>query len=65
MKLQESLNQQQQTLMPIIKTLLRYGIYFIAFILMLRAFEINPLPLLAGAGVSWLGYRDGCSTPYQ
>lgn len=46
-----SLNQQQQTLMPIIKTLLRYGIYFIAFILMLRAFEINPLPLLAGAGV--------------
>ncbi len=45
------LNQQQQTLMPIIKTLLRYGIYFIAFILMLRAVEINPLPLLAGAGI--------------
>ncbi len=44
-------NQQQQTLTPIIKTLLQYGIYFIAFVLMLRAVDINPLPLLAGAGI--------------
>ncbi|ACN16410.1 putative mechanosensitive small-conductance channel MscC [Desulforapulum autotrophicum HRM2] len=44
-------NKQQQTLVPIIKTLLQYGIYFIAFVLMLRAVDINPLPLLAGAGV--------------
>ena len=44
-------NKQQQTLTPIIKTLLQYGIYFIAFVLMLRAVDINPLPLLAGAGI--------------
>lgn len=44
-------NQKQQTLTPIIKTLLQYGIYFIAFMLMLRAVGINPLPLLAGAGI--------------
>ena len=44
-------DQKQQTLTPIIKTLLQYGIYFIAFMLMLRAVNINPLPLLAGAGI--------------
>ena len=44
-------NPQQQTLTPIIKTLLQYGIYFIAFVLILRAVDINPLPLLAGAGI--------------
>jgi len=44
-------NKQLQTLIPIIKTLLQYGIYFVAFVLMLRAVGINPLPLIAGAGI--------------
>jgi small conductance mechanosensitive channel len=44
-------NKQLETLIPIIKTLLQYGIYFVAFVLMLRAVGINPLPLLAGAGI--------------
>ncbi len=43
--------QQRKTIIPIIKTLLQSLIYFIAFILMLRAVNINPLPLLAGAGI--------------
>ncbi len=47
----ENPNQQQQTLTPIIKTLLQFAIYFVAFVLMLRAVDINPLPLLAGAGI--------------
>ncbi len=47
----ESHKQQSLTLIPIIKSLLQYGIYFIAFVLALRALNINPLPLLAGAGI--------------
>ncbi len=48
---EEGQNQQSLTLIPIIKSLLQYGIYFIAFVLILRSLDINPLPLLAGAGI--------------
>jgi len=44
-------NKQVQTLVPVIKTLLQYGIYFVTLVLMLRAVGINPVPLLAGAGI--------------
>lgn len=47
----ENPNRQHQTLTPIVKTLLQFGIYFVAFVLMLRAVDINPLPILAGAGI--------------
>jgi small conductance mechanosensitive channel len=47
----ENPNQRLKTLVPIIKTLLQYGIYFICFIFMLWALNIDPLPLLAGAGI--------------
>ncbi len=47
----ESQRQQSQTLIPITKSILQYGIYFIAFVFILRVLNINPLPLLAGAGI--------------
>ncbi len=45
------LNKQRQTLVPITKSILQSVVYFIAFVLMLRALNINPLPILAGAGI--------------
>jgi small conductance mechanosensitive channel len=37
--------------MPLIKSFFKYAIYFIAFILVLRAVGINPAAILAGAGI--------------
>ena len=45
------LNKQRETLVPITKSILQSIIYFIAFVLMLRALNINPMPILAGAGI--------------
>jgi moderate conductance mechanosensitive channel len=43
--------QRRQTLVPVAVGLLRYGIYFSALVMVLRVVEIDPTPLLAGAGV--------------
>jgi small conductance mechanosensitive channel len=43
--------QQRQTLVPVAVGLLRYGIYFSAVVMVLREVDIDPTPLLAGAGV--------------
>jgi len=43
--------QQKKTLIPIIKSSLSFLVYFIAFVLILRAMNINPMPFLAGAGL--------------
>lgn len=43
--------QREQTIVPIVKSLFKYVLYFIAFVLVLRAVDINPWPLLAGAGI--------------
>ncbi|MFC1540422.1 mechanosensitive ion channel family protein [Candidatus Margulisiibacteriota bacterium] len=43
--------QRQKTLLPLVKSFLKYAIYFIAFILVLRAMNINPSAILAGAGI--------------
>lgn len=43
--------QQRQTLVPVAAGLLRYGIYFSAIIMILREAGLDPMPLLAGAGV--------------
>ncbi len=48
----ESEKQQQATILPIIKSLLSYLIYFAAFVLILQAVGLNPMPLLAGAGIA-------------
>ncbi len=43
--------QREQTLIPIIKNLIKYILYFIAVVLVLGAINVNPWPLLAGAGI--------------
>jgi small conductance mechanosensitive channel len=43
--------QQRRTLVPVAMGLLRYGIYFGALIMVLKEADIDPTPLLAGAGV--------------
>jgi moderate conductance mechanosensitive channel len=43
--------QQRKTLVPVAMGLLRYGIYFSALVMVLREADIDPTPLLAGAGV--------------
>ncbi len=50
-ELDESERKRQLTLVPIIKSLLQYVVYFVAFVLMLSVLELNPMPLLAGAGI--------------
>jgi small conductance mechanosensitive channel len=43
--------QRQLTLLPLAKRFFKYAIFFISFVLMLRAFGINPTAILAGAGI--------------
>ncbi|MDH3216502.1 MAG: mechanosensitive ion channel family protein [Candidatus Krumholzibacteria bacterium] len=43
--------QQRRTIAPALNSLLRYVIYFVAFVLVLRAIRLDPTPILAGAGI--------------
>lgn len=43
--------QQRATLVPLVASLGRLVVYFIAFVLVLSVLGLNPLPLLAGAGI--------------
>jgi len=47
----DSFNQQRDTLIPITKSFLQIIVYFVALVLVLRALNINPLSILAGAGI--------------
>ncbi len=50
-ELEEAERKRRLTMNPIFKSLLEYSVYFVAFVLMLKAFNLNPLPILAGAGI--------------
>ena len=50
-RLSEEEQQRRETLVPLIKSTLRYFILIGAFVLMLGALGINPAPVLAGAGI--------------
>ena len=43
--------QRKMTLAPLIKSSMAYAIYFLILVFALRALTINPMPLLAGAGI--------------
>ncbi|MBD2092579.1 mechanosensitive ion channel family protein [Microcoleus sp. FACHB-1515] len=43
--------QRRLTIIPLFKSFLKYAIYFSAILLILNLFELNPAPLLAGAGL--------------
>lgn len=53
-KLTKTQRQQRETLAPVMRSILKYGVYFVAFILILSAINLNPTPFLAGAGIAGL-----------
>ncbi len=52
--LDDSTRQRRLTLTPIVKSLLKYAVYFLAIIMVLQKLEIDPTPILAGAGLAGL-----------
>ncbi|NNF51409.1 MAG: mechanosensitive ion channel family protein [Gammaproteobacteria bacterium] len=54
--------QQQQrraTLVPLFGSIVTYAIYFVAGVMILKVFGINPTPILAGAGIAGLAVGLG------
>ncbi len=49
--LTEKERKQRLTLIPLMKSAVKYVIFFTAFLLALDALNLNPAPLLAGAGI--------------
>ncbi|WP_432822748.1 mechanosensitive ion channel family protein [Trichloromonas sp.] len=49
--MEEAEQKRRLTLAPIIKSLLQFLVFFVAFVLVLGIFDLNPLPILAGAGI--------------
>ena len=54
--------QRRLTIVPLIQSVLSYIIYFAAFVLALKAVGIDPLPILAGAGVVGLAIGLGAQS---
>lgn len=50
-KLSEKERKQRLTLVPLMKSAMKYIVFFTAFLLALNAMNLNPAPLLAGAGI--------------
>lgn len=60
--LSESDVQRRRTLLPVIRGFLRYGIYFTGLTMGLSEANIDPTPLLAGAGVIGVAIGFGAQT---
>ncbi|MEM9216974.1 MAG: mechanosensitive ion channel family protein [Cyanobacteria bacterium P01_F01_bin.150] len=58
-KLNEVQRKRRMTLVPILQSMAKYGIYFWAGILILRAIAIDPTPILAAAGLVGLAVGLG------
>jgi moderate conductance mechanosensitive channel len=43
--------QRRLTIIPLFKNVLRYVVYFVAALLVLKLFDLDPTPVLAGAGL--------------
>ena len=54
--------KQRQTLAPLVLSLLRYAVYFAALVMVMREAGINPMPLLAGAGILGIAIGLGAQT---
>lgn len=50
-QLTEKERKQRLTLVPLMKSIMKNVVLFVAFILALNALNLNPAPLLAGAGI--------------
>lgn len=55
----EDSDQKGQTLVPLLESLSRYVIYFGSALMMLRVFQVDTTPILAGAGVVGLAVGLG------
>ena len=49
--LDEETKKRNETIFPIMKSIIATFIYFVAIILVMKSFGFDPLPLLAGAGI--------------
>jgi small conductance mechanosensitive channel len=49
--LSDTERQQRATLIPLVLSFVRGAIYFVAVVVILTVLDLNPLPLLAGAGI--------------
>lgn len=47
----EDYSQRRRTIAPIVKSLCSYVVFFGAFVLILRAMNFDPMPIVAGAGL--------------
>jgi len=54
--------KQRQTLAPLVLSVLRYSVYFAALVMVLREAGIDPMPLLAGAGILGIAIGLGAQT---
>lgn len=57
--------QAQLTLVPLLKSLLKYLLYFTSFALMMNVLGIDPTPILAGAGILGLAVGMGAQSLLQ
>lgn len=64
-KMSQVEKQRQLTMLPLLKSVLKYFVYFVAFILILNALNIDPTPILAGAGILSLAIGMGAQTLLQ
>ena len=51
--------QRRATLVPLFGSIITYAVYFVAGVLILNVFGINPTPILAGAGIAGLAVGLG------
>jgi small conductance mechanosensitive channel len=58
-RLSEDQKQRRQTIVPLVRSIIKYGIYFSAAVIVLKQLGINPTPVLAGAGIVGLAVGLG------
>jgi len=51
--------QRRQTIVPLVNSIVKYGIYFSAAVIVLKELGVNPTPVLAGAGIVGLAVGLG------
>jgi len=58
-QLTPSQKQRRETLVPLVQSILKYGIYFCVGVIVLKLVGVNPTPVLAGAGIAGLAVGLG------
>ncbi len=58
-RLSPDAKQRRQTMVPLLRSVLKYGIYFCTAVIVLKELGVNPMPVLAGAGIAGLAVGLG------